>query len=219
MTTPRTARPLRERQREEREQFILDAAQELLVEKGYHEMSMDDIAARVGIAKGTVYLHFPSKEELMFALITRDMSNFLISIDQHLAEADTPTAQLSAMLEYMMRAISGARFQALIAISQNPELRARFIEHKAQFVAQRQQLDARLTRIFDEGKARGDFDATIATPVLVSLFETTVATQRHQHMLSEQQLPIEEMIAQTTRFFFKGIAASPSQKGSPNDHD
>src|SRR5262244_2222241 len=94
MTTPRTARPLRERQREEREQLILEAAQELLVEKGYHEMSMDEIAARVGIAKGTVYLHFPSKEELMFALITRDMNNFLTTIDQHLAEADTPTTQL-----------------------------------------------------------------------------------------------------------------------------
>jgi AcrR family transcriptional regulator len=54
-------RSLKDRQREERERLILEAAEELLAEKGYHEMSIDDIAARVGVSKGTVYLHFPSK--------------------------------------------------------------------------------------------------------------------------------------------------------------
>jgi TetR/AcrR family transcriptional regulator, fatty acid metabolism regulator protein len=214
MATPRTARPLRERQREEREQFILDAAQALLLEKGYHEMSMDEIAARVGIAKGTVYLHFPGKEELMFALITRDMGNFIETIDQRLAETATPHEQLVAITTYLMRAVFGARFQAMIAISQQPELRARFIEHKAQFVSQRQQLEERLGRIFDAGKARGDFDATMPTPIMISLFETMVATQRHQQMLMEQQLPVDEVIAQSIRFFFKGIAAATPQKGN-----
>jgi TetR/AcrR family fatty acid metabolism transcriptional regulator len=214
MTMPRTARPLRERQREEREQLILDAAQALLVEKGYHEMSMDEIAARVGIAKGTVYLHFPGKEELMFALITRDMGNFIETIDQRLAEATTPREQLVAIISYMMHAIFGARFQALLAIAQQPELRARFIEHKAQFVTQRQQLEERLGRIFDAGKASGDFDANMPTPIMVTLFETMVAAQRHQQLLTEQQLPIDEVIAQVMRFFFKGIAAETPQKGN-----
>ena len=56
-------RSLKDRQREERERLILEAAEELLAEKGYHEMSIDEIAARVGVSKGTVYLHFSSKEE------------------------------------------------------------------------------------------------------------------------------------------------------------
>ncbi|MFL5699301.1 MAG: helix-turn-helix domain-containing protein, partial [Ktedonobacteraceae bacterium] len=66
--TPATMLPrtLKERQRQEREALILQAAEEVLIEKGYHEMSMDEIAARVGISKGTVYLHFASKEDLVF---------------------------------------------------------------------------------------------------------------------------------------------------------
>ena len=57
MMQPVTApRSLKEKQRQEREALILQAAEEVLMEKGYHETSIDEIAARVGIAKGTVYL-------------------------------------------------------------------------------------------------------------------------------------------------------------------
>ncbi len=66
-------RSLKERQRQERAALILQAAEEVLAEKGYHETSMDEIAARVGVAKGTVYLHFPSKEDLVFALFEQEL--------------------------------------------------------------------------------------------------------------------------------------------------
>src|SRR5438132_5265289 len=67
--------PFKERQRRAREEAILDAAQEVLVERGLHEMSMDDIAARVGIAKGTIYLHFSSKDALAAALVARGIED------------------------------------------------------------------------------------------------------------------------------------------------
>ena len=74
-------RSLKDRQREERERLILEAAEELLAEKGYHEMSIDEIATRVGVSKGTVYLHFPSKEELVLAQLVRGMQRFIQSAD------------------------------------------------------------------------------------------------------------------------------------------
>src|SRR5207302_10908597 len=74
VTAPRS---LKEKQRQEREALILQVAEEVLMEKGYHEMSIDEIATRVGIAKGTVYLHFSSKEDLVVAIFERDMQKFL----------------------------------------------------------------------------------------------------------------------------------------------
>ena len=56
---------LKERQREERAALILRAASDLLIEKGYHDASMDEIAARAGISKGALYLHFAGKEALL----------------------------------------------------------------------------------------------------------------------------------------------------------
>src|SRR5579871_1033504 len=73
---------LKERQRLEREQLILEAADDLMLERGYHDTSIDDIAARVGISKGTVYHHFTSKEDLVVALLERGMRHLQATFDE-----------------------------------------------------------------------------------------------------------------------------------------
>jgi len=64
---------LRERRRQMLRDEILDAAQALIAEWGYAAMSMDDLAARAGISKPTLYSHFPTKEELVVAMATQVM--------------------------------------------------------------------------------------------------------------------------------------------------
>ncbi len=54
-----------------RREEILDAAEELFVTKGYEQATTVDIMQKVGIAKGTLYYHFTSKEEILDALIER----------------------------------------------------------------------------------------------------------------------------------------------------
>lgn len=56
---------------EERRNEILDAADMLFGQKGYDETSTNDILDKVGIARGTLYYHFKSKEDIMDALIER----------------------------------------------------------------------------------------------------------------------------------------------------
>src|SRR3569833_554695 len=55
---------LRERQRQLREQAIVEAAFVLIAEEGYEAMTMDSLAERVGISKPTLYNHFPSKDAI-----------------------------------------------------------------------------------------------------------------------------------------------------------
>ena len=62
---------------EERKNEILDAAEELFVTKGYDGTSTGDILDKVGIARGTLYYHFRSKEDILDALIER-ISNSMI---------------------------------------------------------------------------------------------------------------------------------------------
>src|SRR5579883_2772831 len=97
-TVPRS---LKEKQRQEREALILQVAEEVLLEKGYYETSIDEIAARVGIAKGTVYLHFPSKEDLVIAIFARDMRSFLQNIDEAVETKPTSQAKLEAILHLL----------------------------------------------------------------------------------------------------------------------
>ncbi len=65
---------MRKRRKEARPQELLDAALEVFVEKGFAASKMEDVASRAGVSKGTVYLYFPSKEELLKAVIRHNLS-------------------------------------------------------------------------------------------------------------------------------------------------
>jgi AcrR family transcriptional regulator len=69
MSTPRVRDPAGRRGRAER---ILDAAGELLLRLGYRRVTIDDVAARAGIGKGTIYLHWSSREALFRAVLLRE---------------------------------------------------------------------------------------------------------------------------------------------------
>src|SRR5579859_4700047 len=60
---------VKERQHLAREEAIVEVAYDMLAEEGYERMSMDDLAKRVGIAKATLYQHFPSKEDVLVGVI------------------------------------------------------------------------------------------------------------------------------------------------------
>ena len=64
-----TPAPRRVRRKEARPGELLDAALDLFVEKGYAATRVDDVAARAGVSKGTLFLYFPSKEELFKAVV------------------------------------------------------------------------------------------------------------------------------------------------------
>ena len=77
---------------------ILDAADVLLARYGYKKMTMDDLAQEVGIGKGTIYLHFSSKEEVALSHIDRIIERLKQRLSA-IAESDaTPAIRLRLML-------------------------------------------------------------------------------------------------------------------------
>ena len=61
----------KEREREQRQNDIIDAARKLLIDRDFDEISMDEIAREVGLGKSTLYLYFKNKESLYFAIVLR----------------------------------------------------------------------------------------------------------------------------------------------------
>jgi AcrR family transcriptional regulator len=87
---------------EAREEAILDATNRLLSLRGYELMSMDDIAAEVGIAKGSLYKHFASKDTLAVAVMLRLLRRTSEALDA-LPESLPAVTQLRALLEWVLR--------------------------------------------------------------------------------------------------------------------
>jgi AcrR family transcriptional regulator len=84
--------------REDIRDLILDAADRLLARYGYRKMTMDDLAQEVGIGKGTIYLHFPSKEEVVLSHVDRIVERLKVELEKMARGAGTPAARLRRML-------------------------------------------------------------------------------------------------------------------------
>ncbi len=90
--------------RQERAQRILDAAAALILRWGYNKTTLDDISRRAGVAKGTIYLHWKTREELFAALITREKLELAADLKQRIA-ADPAGATLRGILKHSALAL------------------------------------------------------------------------------------------------------------------
>jgi len=212
MMLPVTApRSLKEKQRQEREELILQAAEEVLMEKGYYETSIDEIAARVGIAKGTVYLHFPGKEDLVIAILERNAQAVVELVEATSASAGTNREKLEAILQVMYSGFFDPRRSQLMqlpyTVMNSPELRRVFVEKKGCMRGKWDYLEVLITSILEDGKAEGEFDKTIPTPVMISAFFSLLSPRSFERLNATSQMPVSEFVEYLGRFYFKGIAA------------
>ena len=209
MIQPVTApRSLKEKQRQEREALILQVAEEVLMEKGYYETSIDEIAARVGIAKGTVYLHFPSKEDLVVAIFERDIQNITEHVEATISSDRTPRQKMESILQLLYGGIFNQRMQLLYSLSNNTGLRHLILEKKACMRDLWDELSARITSLLEEGKAAGEFDPTLPTPIMLSAFFSLLSPRSYERLMVEGQMSVEEVARDLGRIYFKGITTN-----------
>jgi AcrR family transcriptional regulator len=98
--------------RQERAQRILDAAAVLILRWGYNKTTIDDIARQAGVAKGTIYLHWKTREALFTALMQREKLALAMDVTQRVT-ADPVGATLHGLLKY-----------SALALMQRPLLKA-----------------------------------------------------------------------------------------------
>lgn len=127
---PATPRP-RRRRKDDRPAEIIEAAMALWAERGFAATRLEDVAARAGIAKGTVYLYFASKEALFEGAVRERLLSMMQATDDLRERFDGDTA---ALLTHFLRAVrtrlsdegaivlprillgEGQRFPALVAL-------------------------------------------------------------------------------------------------------
>ncbi len=110
-----------------REEAIVDVVNRMLADKGFDAMTVDEVAAEVGVAKASLYKHFPSKEDLAAAAMVRMMQrahDFLGTVNPKLAAID----KLKAATRWMMALKLAGEMPNLP--SQNSSLRAKLTAHR-----------------------------------------------------------------------------------------
>jgi len=147
---PRLSEAAREERTGERRHQILRAALEVFGRKGYHGATIHEIAGAAGLAEGTIYLYFPSKQEILkgvFALIAEE-SSALPELERMGERGDVEL--LTALIRNRIRALARhASFIRLIAHAAdlNEDLRREFYArlHTPFVTAFRRYLEARIS--------------------------------------------------------------------------
>jgi len=88
----------RHRRKEARPQELLDAALSLFAEKGFAASRADEVAQRAGVSKGTLYLYYPSKEELFKAVVRHNLSSLIAEGEEAANSFDGSSSDLLAYL-------------------------------------------------------------------------------------------------------------------------
>ena len=99
---PKISAPTLEKHRQETTDRLLDAFSELVLSRGYAEVSLADVAAQAGLARTAIYNYFPDRETLLFAWTDREVRRSLAILDAELAEADTVAEKLRTFVRLQL---------------------------------------------------------------------------------------------------------------------
>jgi TetR/AcrR family transcriptional regulator of autoinduction and epiphytic fitness len=150
-----------------REEAIVQTASRLLAEKGFESMTVDEVAAAVGIAKASLYKHFPSKEDLAAAAMVRIMQrtlDFLASVPAQ----DKPADKLRAVVRWAMQVQLAGEMPSLP--HQNSTLRATLMNNRG-YLDRLVTISDRLGGWIQAAQADGSLDPKLpAIAVLYTLF-------------------------------------------------
>lgn len=210
-TVHHTSMSLKEKQRREREALILQAAEETFTEKGYYEASMDEIAARVGIAKGTVYLHFPSKEALIIAIFIHEMERFLQKVEEVMASQQTAREKLHILLKFMYTEMHRKRSQLLSSAYNGVDLKRLFSENSHQTHELWERMARNVTTLLEEGKAAGDLNPVLPTQVMLVAFFSLLSPHVSERLIvtdseKKEGLSTDDLVEYMGKIFFDGVS-------------
>ncbi|MBR0673422.1 TetR/AcrR family transcriptional regulator [Neoroseomonas soli] len=206
------ARP-RLRRKEARPGELLSAALDTFREKGFAATRMDDIAARAGVSKGTIYLYYPSKEAVFEAMVRANLLPNIERMEAAIADEERSSADRLRLLVTAFGEIAGdARLVAVpklvLAEAGNfPEM-ARFYRHEV--IGRALSL---VSGVLEAGMAHGEFrrlDAALTArlflaPVIVAaLWQTTFVP------VEDAPVPPADLLRLHLDLFLRSIAADAS---------
>jgi AcrR family transcriptional regulator len=137
---------------------ILDATDKLLARYGYKKMTIDDLAAEVGIGKGSIYLHFKSKQEIALSHVDRIIERLCVRLETIANEDIDPTEKLRRMI---LERVS-FRFDSVQHYSESINellsgLRSKLLKRRQQHHQREAEI---ISAVISEGQTRGLFTNT-----------------------------------------------------------
>jgi TetR/AcrR family transcriptional regulator, fatty acid metabolism regulator protein len=187
----------------DKREAILRAAIKVFAGKGYFNSKVSDIAGEAGIADGTVYLYFKSKDEILHSIFDRAMEEFIGEGRSEIAEIGDPEAKLRRIAQLHLEKLGADRDLAIVF---QVELRGstKFMqEFSAAGFAE--YLDI-IRETIAEGQASGAFRADVKPIVCAKVLYGALDEMVTNWILSSKPYPLAPMADEVLKIFFGGIS-------------
>jgi len=214
----RTATPVqpapatRQRRKQARPQELLEAALALFVEKGFAGTRIEEVAQRAGVSKGTLYLYYPSKEELLKAVIAHYLSSRIADTAAQVRQIEGPMAPvLREMLVAWWRQVyaspASGTFKLIITeVCNFPEIADFYVR---EVIEPGHQL---VGTILQRGIASGEFRDVDVESAVHSLLLPMVMLCTHKHALgacTQHGIDAPKFIADHVELVLSGLLRAP----------
>lgn len=187
----------------DKREAILSAATKVFAGKGYFNAKVADIAAEAGIADGTVYLYFKSKDEILHSIFDRAMAEFIAEGRRELADINEPAARIKRTAELHLEKLGADRNLAVVF---QVELRGS-TKHMQEFSAAgfAEYLEI-IRETIDDGQRRGVFRSDLKSIVAAKILYGALDEMVTNWVLSNKSYPLAPMAGEVLKIFFDGIA-------------
>lgn len=188
----------------DKREAILRAAVKVFARKGYFNSKVSDVASEAGIADGTVYLYFKSKDEILHSIFDQAMSRFIAEGKTELATIEKPEERLRRIAEMHLERLGTDRDLAIVF---QVELRGS-IKFMQEFSAAgfADYLDI-IRKTVEDGQSsgvfRGDIKPVIAAKILYGALDEMVTNW----ILSKKDYDLRPMSGEVLKIFFAGMAS------------
>jgi TetR/AcrR family transcriptional regulator, fatty acid metabolism regulator protein len=186
----------------DKREAILRAAIKVFAEKGFFNSKVADIAGEAGIADGTVYLYFKSKDEILHSIFDRAMEEFIAEGRREIAEITDPEAKLRRIAHLHLEKLGADRELAIVF---QVELRGstKFMQEfsAAGFAEYLDIIRETVAEGQGQSKFRDDIKPVVCAKILYGALDEMVTNW----ILSKKSYPLAPMADEVLKIFLGGI--------------
>ena len=211
----------RQRRKEARPQELLEAALSLFVEKGFAATRSEEVAAKAGVSKGTLYLYFPSKEELFKAVVREALGSKIAEGISELAKHQGSMAELLTWMlwtwwERLGLTPAGGIHKIMMSEARNfPELAAFYNDEVIDPCCEL------LAEVVRRGVASGEFREVDPDAAVMVLIGPMLHLVLHEHSIGaagvthDHKCTPEQVLSLQLELMFEGLLNRPRHPAPP----